>query len=78
MTVPLFQPPGSIRSYIDPHTYEDPNQAVREFTREIDSSHITIESVLGGGTYKLHMAGSINLATEMEIFAEFRSAIFIL
>nr|UZQ18783.1 Eph receptor tyrosine kinase [Doryteuthis pealeii] len=51
LTVPLFQPPGSIRSYIDPHTYEDPNQAVREFTREIDSSHITIESVLGGGEF---------------------------
>ncbi|CAI9741192.1 ephrin type-B receptor 1-B-like isoform X1 [Octopus vulgaris] len=51
VTVPLFQPPGSIKSYIDPHTYEDPNQAVREFTREIDSSHITIESVLGGGEF---------------------------
>lgn len=49
VTVPLFQPTGSVKSYVDPHTYEDPNQAVREFTREIDSSHITIESVIGGG-----------------------------
>ena len=49
MTVPLFQPTGSVKSYVDPHTYEDPNQAVREFTREIDASHVTIESVIGGG-----------------------------
>ncbi|ESO91241.1 hypothetical protein LOTGIDRAFT_105485, partial [Lottia gigantea] len=55
VTMPLFPSPGSIhssvRTYIDPHTYEDPNQAVREFTREIDISHITIESVLGGGEF---------------------------
>ncbi|KAJ8319751.1 hypothetical protein KUTeg_001338 [Tegillarca granosa] len=49
LTMPLFQSPGSTKTYVDPHTYEDPNQAVREFTREIDSSHITIESVIGGG-----------------------------
>ncbi|WAR14447.1 EPA4B-like protein [Mya arenaria] len=47
VTVPLFQPSGTIKSYVDPHTYEDPNQAVREFTREIDASHIIIESVIG-------------------------------
>ena len=51
MTVPLFQPPGSFRTYIDPHTYEDPQQAVREFTKEIDASYIVIESVIGGGKY---------------------------
>lgn len=51
VTVPLFQPPGVVKTYIDPHTYEDPNQAVREFTREIDASHITIESVIGGGNF---------------------------
>lgn len=51
VTVPLFQPTGSVKSYVDPHTYEDPNQAVREFTREIDASHVTIESVIGGGEF---------------------------
>lgn len=35
------------RSYVDPHTYEDPNQAVREFAREIDASCITIEAIIG-------------------------------
>nr|KAG5691375.1 hypothetical protein BaRGS_008107 [Batillaria attramentaria] len=55
LTMPLFPSPGSVhssvRTYIDPHTYEDPNQAVREFTREIDACHITIESVIGGGEF---------------------------
>lgn len=60
MTTPLFTPavggstPGvnqggsSSRSYVDPHTYEDPNQAVREFAREIDAGYITIEAIIGG------------------------------
>ncbi|CAL1543321.1 unnamed protein product [Lymnaea stagnalis] len=67
LTMPLFPSPGSVhssvRTYVDPHTYEDPNQAVREFTREIDACHITIESVIGGGEFgdvckgKLRMPG---------------------
>nr|XP_034335955.1 ephrin type-B receptor 1-B [Crassostrea gigas] len=51
LTMPLFPPNDCVKSYVDPHTYEDPNQAVREFTREIDASHITIESVIGGGSF---------------------------
>lgn len=61
MTTPLFTPavgvataagagsPGGTgaRSYVDPHTYEDPNQAVREFAREIDAGYITIEAIIG-------------------------------
>ncbi|OCT97337.1 hypothetical protein XELAEV_18009565mg [Xenopus laevis] len=41
--------PG-IKTYIDPHTYEDPNQAVHEFAKEIDASYITIERVIGAGS----------------------------
>ncbi len=44
VTTPLF---GANRSYVDPHTYEDPNQAIREFAREIDASYITIEAIIG-------------------------------
>ena len=34
---------------MDPFTYEDPNQAVREFAKEIDASCIKIEKVIGVG-----------------------------
>lgn len=42
--------PGS-RTYIHPHTYEDPNQAVRDFAKEIDASNIRIERVIGAGGF---------------------------
>ncbi|XP_017033637.1 ephrin type-B receptor 1-B isoform X4 [Drosophila kikkawai] len=48
VTTPLF---GNSRCYIDPHTYEDPNQAIREFAREIDANYITIEAIIGGGEF---------------------------
>ena len=56
--MPLFTPPNSVRPYVDPFMYEDPNQAVREFTKEIDSSLITIESVIGGGKLPLRFRGN--------------------
>ncbi|CAF3985128.1 unnamed protein product [Rotaria magnacalcarata] len=36
------------KTYIDPHTYEDPTKAVRDFARELDPNLIVIESVIGG------------------------------
>ncbi|XP_027021309.1 ephrin type-B receptor 2b isoform X1 [Tachysurus fulvidraco] len=41
--------PG-MKIYIDPFTYEDPNEAVREFAKEIDISCVKIEQVIGAGT----------------------------
>ncbi|KAM7409560.1 hypothetical protein PAMA_001171 [Pampus argenteus] len=38
--------PG-MKVYIDPFTYEDPNEAVREFAKEIDVSCVKIEEVIG-------------------------------
>lgn len=38
--------------YIDPFTYEDPNEAVREFAKEIDVSYVKIEEVIGAGERK--------------------------
>lgn len=40
--------PG-MKIYIDPFTYEDPNEAVREFAKEIDVSTVKIEEVIGAG-----------------------------
>lgn len=44
-----IHPPTGVRIYVDPFTYEDPNQAVREFAKEIDASCIKIEKVIGIG-----------------------------
>lgn len=38
-----------MKVYIDPFTYEDPNEAVHEFAREIDISCVKIEEVIGAG-----------------------------
>lgn len=34
---------------MDPFTYEDPDQAIHEFAKEIDVSSIHIEKVIGMG-----------------------------
>lgn len=49
--------PGSpgMKIYIDPFTYEDPNEAVREFAKEIDVSTVKIEEVIGAGVWRLRM-----------------------
>lgn len=41
-----------MKIYIDPFTYEDPNEAVREFAKEIDISCVKIEQVIGAGNGK--------------------------
>ncbi|KAJ6653842.1 hypothetical protein lerEdw1_008639 [Lerista edwardsae] len=43
--------PG-MKVYIDPFTYEDPNEAVREFAKEIDISCVKIEEVIGAGKWR--------------------------
>ncbi|PWA23767.1 hypothetical protein CCH79_00010896 [Gambusia affinis] len=37
---------GGVKYYVDPSTYEDPSEAVKEFAREIEPSHIKIEEVM--------------------------------
>lgn len=55
--------PG-IRTYVDPHTYEDPSQAVHEFAKELDASCIAIDKVVGAGTPCLSLTfSSCNEAT---------------
>lgn len=38
-----------MKYYVDPSTYEDPSEAVKEFAREIDPTHLKIEEVIGAG-----------------------------
>lgn len=45
--------------YIDPFTYEDPNEAVREFAKEIDVSYVKIEEVIGAGKRKRSGASEV-------------------
>ncbi|XP_062889322.1 ephrin type-A receptor 2 [Mobula hypostoma] len=40
-----------LKTYVDPHTYEDPNQAVLKFADEIHPSAITKQKVIGAGEF---------------------------
>ncbi|KAM9827130.1 ephrin type-B receptor 4b-like [Neosynchiropus ocellatus] len=46
-----YQMGQTMKVYIDPFTYEDPNEAVREFAKEIDASFVKIEEVIGAGEF---------------------------
>ncbi|KAJ8270430.1 hypothetical protein GJAV_G00114510 [Gymnothorax javanicus] len=48
--LPQYITPG-MKVYIDPFTYEDPNEAIREFAKEIDISCVKIEEVIGAGNH---------------------------
>ncbi|XP_076147456.1 ephrin type-A receptor 3 isoform X1 [Alosa pseudoharengus] len=64
--------PGS-RTYIHPHTYEDPNQAVRDFAQEIDVSNIRIERVIGAGEFGEVCSGRLRLPSKREIHVAIKS-----
>uniref|UniRef100_A0A8B9P3V3 receptor protein-tyrosine kinase n=1 Tax=Apteryx owenii TaxID=8824 RepID=A0A8B9P3V3_APTOW len=40
-----------LKTYVDPHTYEDPNQAVLKFTTEIHPAFVTRQKVIGAGEF---------------------------
>ncbi|XP_038622188.1 ephrin type-A receptor 3 isoform X2 [Tachyglossus aculeatus] len=58
--------PG-LRTYVDPHTYEDPNQAVHEFAKELDAATISIDKVVGAGEFGEVCSGRLKLPSKKEI-----------
>ncbi|XP_058846361.1 ephrin type-A receptor 4-like isoform X1 [Acipenser ruthenus] len=56
-----------VRTYVDPFTYEDPNQAVHEFAKEIDASCIKIEKVIGVGEFGEVCSGRLKMPGKREI-----------
>uniref|UniRef100_A0A4W3HLK3 receptor protein-tyrosine kinase n=1 Tax=Callorhinchus milii TaxID=7868 RepID=A0A4W3HLK3_CALMI len=40
-----------LKTYVDPHTYEDPNQAVLKFADEIHPSAVSKQKVIGAGEF---------------------------
>ncbi|KAG2469895.1 EPHB5 protein, partial [Polypterus senegalus] len=61
---------GGVKYYVDPSTYEDPNDAVREFTREIDPAHVKIEEVIGAGAEQASVNPSIYIYSISHTLAE--------
>ncbi|KAE8600125.1 hypothetical protein XENTR_v10013085 [Xenopus tropicalis] len=53
--------------YVDPHTYEDPCQAVRDFAREIEASRIRIEKIIGSGEFGEVCYGRLKVPGKREI-----------
>lgn len=54
-----------MKIYIDPFTYEDPNEAVREFAKEIDISCVKIEQVIGAGNRANSLKKTEEVQTEL-------------
>ncbi|KAM9752541.1 ephrin type-A receptor 2 isoform 2-T2 [Menidia menidia] len=56
-----------LKTYVDPHTYEDPNVAVLKFATEIHPSHITKQKVIGAGEFGEVYRGSLKVQGRKEV-----------
>ncbi|KAF7649154.1 hypothetical protein LDENG_00146140, partial [Lucifuga dentata] len=64
--------PG-VKIYVDPFTYEDPDQAIHEFAKEIDVSSIHIERVIGMGEFGEVCSGRLRMQGKREIYVAIKS-----
>uniref|UniRef100_A0A6Q2XGJ9 Ephrin type-B receptor 3 n=1 Tax=Esox lucius TaxID=8010 RepID=A0A6Q2XGJ9_ESOLU len=64
--------PG-MKVYVDPFTYEDPNEAIREFAKEIDISCVKIEEVIGAGEFGEVCRGRLKLPGRREIIVAIKT-----
>ncbi|XP_029363369.1 ephrin type-A receptor 2 isoform X2 [Echeneis naucrates] len=56
-----------LKTYVDPHTYEDPNVAVLKFATEIHPSHITKQKVIGAGEFGEVYRGILRVPGRKEV-----------
>ncbi|XP_030078105.1 ephrin type-A receptor 2 [Microcaecilia unicolor] len=56
-----------LKTYVDPHTYEDPNQAVLKFTVEIPPSCVLQQKVIGAGEFGEVYKGVLKLSGKKEV-----------
>ncbi|KAG9339002.1 hypothetical protein JZ751_024400 [Albula glossodonta] len=71
---PALAPPLSgVKVYIDPFTYEDPNEAVREFAKEIDVSFVKIEEVIGAGEFGEVCRGRLKIPGKKENYVAIKT-----
>uniref|UniRef100_A0A8C9X0C9 receptor protein-tyrosine kinase n=1 Tax=Sander lucioperca TaxID=283035 RepID=A0A8C9X0C9_SANLU len=56
-----------LKTYVDPHTYEDPNVAVLKFATEIHPSHITKQKVIGAGEFGEVYRGILKVPARKEV-----------
>nr|XP_046265267.1 ephrin type-A receptor 4-like isoform X3 [Scatophagus argus] len=64
--------PG-VKIYVDPFTYEDPDQAIHEFAKEIDVNSIHIERVIGMGEFGEVCSGRLRVQGKREIYVAIKS-----
>uniref|UniRef100_A0A7N6ABX0 receptor protein-tyrosine kinase n=1 Tax=Anabas testudineus TaxID=64144 RepID=A0A7N6ABX0_ANATE len=62
-----------VKIYVDPFTYEDPDQAIHEFAKEIDVSSIHIERVIGMGEFGEVCSGRLRVQGKREIYVAIKS-----
>uniref|UniRef100_A0A452ER97 Ephrin type-A receptor 2 n=1 Tax=Capra hircus TaxID=9925 RepID=A0A452ER97_CAPHI len=70
VTLPLLHLPEQLKplkTYVDPHTYEDPNQAVLKFTTEIHPSCVTRQKVIGAGEFGEVYKGTLKASGKKEV-----------
>uniref|UniRef100_A0A8C2ENX9 receptor protein-tyrosine kinase n=1 Tax=Cyprinus carpio TaxID=7962 RepID=A0A8C2ENX9_CYPCA len=68
-----FQVSPGMKIYIDPFTYEDPNEAVREFAKEIEVTCVKIEQVIGAGEFGEVCSGNLRLPGKREILVAIKT-----
>eukprot|EP00064_Thunnus_orientalis_P013168 superscaffoldBa00002108_g13205 len=68
-----FSTNSGVKIYVDPFTYEDPDQAIHEFAKEIDVSSIHIERVIGMGEFGEVCSGRLHMQGKREIYVAIKS-----